>query len=109
MERMADVSRALLEETEHPSLSRAYAVGVQVLLDDPLMTAAFLGDHGVLGSCIGAVHDDRYRARHHLAVEWIATLQDRGALSTRVGPLTRHDLRSAIEALAVLVSSIEMD
>ncbi|XPP25653.1 MAG: TetR/AcrR family transcriptional regulator [Leucobacter sp.] len=132
MERMTTVSRELLGETEHPSLSRAYAVGVQVLLDDPLMTAAFLDDHGVLGSYVDAVHDDRYRARHHFTVEWITALQDRGALSRRVdatslalalssatiglltaakhlGPLTRDNLRSAIEALAMLVSLIEIE
>lgn len=131
MQRMADASRAHLGGTEHPSLSTAYAVGVQVLLDDPLMTATFLDDRGVLGSYIDAVQDDRYRARHRVTVEWIATLQDRGTLSRRVdatslalalssatiglltaakhlGPLTRDDLKSAIDALAVLVSSLEM-
>ncbi len=130
MERMAHASRALLGGTEHPSLSSAYAVGVQVLLDDPLMTAAFLDDHGVLGSYVDAVRDDRYRARHQSTVRWIGALQERGALSPRVdaeslalalssttiglltaakhlGPLTRDDLRSAIETVAVLVSSLE--
>lgn len=130
MQRITDAGRAHLGDTEHPSLSTAYAVGVQVLLDDPLMTAAFLDDRGVLGSYVDAVEDDRYRARHQATVEWIAALQARGTLSGRVdaaslalalssatfglltaakylGPLTRDELRSAIDALAVLVSSLE--
>lgn len=132
MERITRAGRELLGDAEHPPLSQAYAVGVQVLLDDPLMTAAFLDDHGVLGSYVDTAPDDRYRARHRSVVEWVRALQQQGALSTRVdaeslalalssttiglltagkhlGPLTKDDLRSAIEAIAVLVSSLESE
>ena len=130
MERMTRASAERLGGEEHPPLSTAYAVGVQVLLDDPLMTAAFLDDHAVLGSYVESVRDGRYRLRHEAVVEWIVALQGRGALSREVdaeslalalssttlglltaakhlGPLTRDDLRAAIDAVAVLVSSLE--
>ncbi|QEO13014.1 TetR/AcrR family transcriptional regulator [Agromyces intestinalis] len=131
-DRMSAASKARLDDAEHPSLSRSYAVAAEVLLDDRLMTAAFLDDRGVLGSYLDEKRDDRYRARHRAVVEWIAALQQRGELSTRVdaealalalssatiglltaakhlGPLTNDDLRAAIGALAVLVSSLESD
>lgn len=131
MGRMTRASRELLDDLENPPLSRAYAVGVDVLLDDPLMTAAFLDDRGVLGSYIDTVHDNRYRTRHLAVIEWIRTLQDQGLLSTTVqaealaltlssttlglliaarhlGPLSRDDLRAAIDAMAVLVASLEI-
>lgn len=130
MDRMTHASRELLDGMENPPLSRAYAIGVEVLLDDALMTAAFLDDRGVLGSYIDTVDDNRYRTRHLAVIEWIRTLQDQGTLSTAIeaealalalssttlglltaarhlGPLSRKDLRAAIEAMAVLVSSLE--
>lgn len=129
-ERMMLASRDLLGDSEYPPLSRAYAVGVEVLLDDPLMCAAFTDDHGVLGSAVDAVRDDRYRVRHRAVVEWICQLQRRGDLSDEVnaeslalalssttiglltaarhlGPLTAGELRAAIETVAVLVASLE--
>ncbi len=128
MDRMMRAGRDLL--TDDPPLSEAYAVGVEVLLDDPLMTAAFLDDHGVLGSYVDTVEDDRYRLRHRAVVEWIGALQQRGdldpgvdaeglalALSSttlgllsaaqRLGPLTREQLRAAIATMGRLVASLE--
>ncbi|TDE92852.1 TetR/AcrR family transcriptional regulator [Occultella glacieicola] len=132
MDRMNAAASTRLGETVPPSLSRAYAVAVEVLLDDPLMTAAFLDEHGVLGSYADGVTDGRYRARHRAVVAWIEDLQGRGALSDRVaseplalalsattlgllgaakhlGPLTREDLQGALEAVVVLVSALEAD
>jgi AcrR family transcriptional regulator len=131
MDRMNAAARQRLGEAEPPSPSRAYAVAVEVLLDDPLMTAAFLDDDGVLGSYVDGVTDGRYAERHRAVVTWIADLQARGSLSARVapeplalalsattiglltaarhlGPLTRADLQGALEAVAVLVSALEV-
>lgn len=102
MDRTTRVSRELLGDAEHPPLSRAYAVSVQVLLDDPLMTAAFLDDHGVLGSYIDSAPDNRYRARHRSVVKWINVLQEQGALSTRVEA-------ESLALIALLVSSLETE
>lgn len=129
MRRMIDASRELLGDPP-PRLSTAYRVGVQVLLDDPLMTAAFLDDRGVLGSYAETVTDGRYRARYRAVVDWIAELQQAGTLSTRVdaealglalssttlglltaarhlGPLTRDQLEAAIRAMEQLVTGLE--
>ncbi|MBZ2194828.1 TetR/AcrR family transcriptional regulator [Occultella gossypii] len=129
MERMNVAAGQRLGE-EPPSLSRAYAVAVDVLLDEELMTAAFLDDRAVLGSYVDGVTDGRYAERHRAVVAWIADLQEQGSLSARVapeplalalsattiglltaarhlGPLTRADLQAALEAVAVLVSSLE--
>lgn len=129
MGRMTEASRARLGDTP-PRLSEAYRVGVEVLLDDPLMTAAFLDDAGVLGSYIDTVTDGRYRARHLAVVDWIADLQRRGSLSASVdaealalalssttlglltaarhlGPLTRDQLGAAIRAVEQLVAGLE--
>lgn len=112
------------------SLGEAYRVGVQVLMDDPLMTAAFLDDEGVLGSYVGTVTDGRYRARYLGARSWIEGLQARGALSREIeadalalalssttiglltaakllGPLSREQLEAAIRAVEVMVSKLE--
>lgn len=128
-ERLRERSAQLLG-TPTPSLSAAYRVGVEVLLDDPLMTAAFLDDAGVLGSYAASVTDGRYRQRLDDVAEWIAELQAQGrvvkdveatalalALSSatiglltaarHVGPLNREDLRAALGALERLVSGLE--
>ncbi|QWW19582.1 TetR/AcrR family transcriptional regulator [Schaalia sp. 19OD2882] len=129
MGRMVRASRALLGE-EPSRLSSAYRVGVRVLLDEPLMTAAFLDDEGVLGTYISEVSDGRYRARYLAVVEWIRELQRAGALAADVdaeslglalssttlglltaakhlGPLTRDQLEGALEAMEHMVSRLE--
>lgn len=129
MGRMIDASRELLGDTAS-RLSTAYRVGVQVLLDDPLMTAAFLDDKGVLGSYVDTVDDGRYRIRYLAVIDWIAELQKSGSLSARVdaealglalssttlglltaakhlGPLTRNQLEAAIGAVEHMVAGLE--
>ncbi len=129
MRRMTAASQTLLSGTT-PRLSTAYRIGVQVLLENPLMTAAFLDDKGVLGTYAGTVHDGRYRARYLAVVDWIAELQKTGSLDTRVdpealglalssttlglltaakhlGPLTRDQLEAAIRAVEHLVAGLE--
>lgn len=130
MARMRRASAALLDEHVHPPLGRAYAVSARALLDDPLMTAAFLDDRGVLGSYIDSVEDDRYRRRHGDVVSWIEDLQNRGALSgdvdaralaivlssttiglvqasRHIGPVTSDELRAALETVALLLAPLE--
>jgi len=126
--RMTERSHRLLGE--RPRLSEAYRVGLEVLLDEPLMTAAFLDDAGVLGSYADTVRDGRYRERLVGAAEWIAALQSEGELDARVdtaalalalssttlglltaakhlGPLSREQLAGAIAAMELLVSGLE--
>lgn len=129
MHRMTAASRAILGDAP-PRLSTAYRVGVHVLLNDPLMTAAFLDDEGVLGAYARTVSDGRYRARYLAVVDWIAELQQTGSLSTRIdaealglalstttlglltaakhlGPLTRDQLEATIRAMEHLVTGLE--
>lgn len=128
--RMTEAARKLLEAEDAPSLSRAYEAGVKTLLADPLMTAAFVDDRGVLGSYVETVTDGRYRQRYAAVATWIRTLQasDRldsaldpdglalalssatlGLLSAarHLGPITPDDLRTAIETIATLLVSHE--
>lgn len=130
MARMTEAAAAQLGDEDPARLSRAYAVAAQVLLDDPLMTAAFLDDRGVLGSYVDTVTDDRYRQRHQEVVAWIRDLQRQGSLPTeldaeglglalssttlglldaarRLGPLNRDQLHAAIEAMADLLAGLE--
>ena len=104
---------------------------MRALLDDPLMTAAFLDDRGVLGSHVDTVTDGLYLARHSGVVEWLHHLQERGALvgdvdpehlaialssatigllsaSRLIGPLSAAQLEGAVEALARMVSALEV-
>lgn len=129
MSRMIETSRKLLGD-DPPRLSTAYRVGVRVLLDDPLMTAAFLDDEGVLGTYAATVTDGRYRARHLAVVEWINELQKTGALDTHIdaaalglalssttlglltaakylGPLTQDQLEAALLAMEYMVANLE--
>lgn len=115
---------------ENPRLGDAYRCAVRALLDDPLMTAAFLDDRGVLGSHVDTVTDGRYLARHRGVIEWLRHLQERGALvgdvdpehlaialssatigllsaSRLIGPLNAAQLEGAIESLARMVSAME--
>lgn len=128
MARMTERSRELLGE--RPRLSEAYRVGLEVLLDEPLMTAAFLDDAGVLGSYAATVRDGRYRERLAGTAEWIAALQADGELDAGVdtaalalalssttlgllsaakhlGPLSREQLAGAITAMELLVAGLE--
>lgn len=132
MERMTEASQELLGGDPDPALSTAYRFAVEVLLENPLMTAAFLDDKGVLGSYVESVRDDRYRLRYLASVAWITRLQQRGSIKADVdadalalalssttlglltaakhlGPLSRDQLQAAIETMAVLVSSLESD
>jgi len=116
---------------ENPPLSDAYRAAVRVLLEDRLMTAAFLDDRGVLGSHVDTVTDGRYRARHEGVVAWLRSLQERGmllddvdpehlalALSSAtigllsaaklIGPITPAQLEGAVEALGRMAASVEL-
>lgn len=117
--------------TDDVTLSDAYRSAVRALLDDRLMTAAFLDDRGILGSHVSAVTDGRYRARHLLVIEWLRRLQDQGRLRTDIdaehlalalssatigllsanallGPLDTEQLEGAFTALARMVSAFEI-
>ncbi|PRA83090.1 TetR/AcrR family transcriptional regulator [Microbacterium sp. MYb66] len=84
--RMAE--RVRRELGDHPRLSDACRETARALLDDPLMTAAFLDDQGVLGSHVMEVTDGRYRERHHRVVAWFHELQERGLIVGDVDPRT---------------------
>lgn len=115
---------------EDSRLGDAYRCAVRALLDDPLMTAAFLDDRGVLGKHVETVTDGRYPTRHRGVVEWLRHLQARRALagdvdpehlaialssatigllsaSRLIGPLNATQLEGAVEALARMVSAFE--
>lgn len=124
-------ARALAELGERPRLGDAYRVSVSILLEDALMTAAFLDDRGVLGRHVDAVPDDRYRERHRAVVSWLEELQRDGrivedvsaddlalALSSAtigllsaarlLGPLTPDRLQGAIDAIGRMAASFEV-
>ncbi|MFK3679517.1 TetR/AcrR family transcriptional regulator [Microbacterium sp. NPDC090218] len=84
--RMAE--RVRHELGEHPRLSDACRETARALLADPLMTAAFLDDQGVLGAHVMEVTDGRYRERHRRVVDWFRELQERGLIVTDVDPRT---------------------
>ncbi|MGC4151905.1 MAG: helix-turn-helix domain-containing protein [Propionicimonas sp.] len=132
MERMLSASRERLGDDPYPPLSLAYRVGAEVLLEDPLMTAAFLDDAGVLGSYIDTVTDGRYRRRYLATAEWVARLQQQGRLSAdldpealaltlssttlglltasrHLGPLQPERLRAALLAMQSMVALLEPD
>ncbi len=113
-----------------PRLGAAYRAAVRALLEDRLMTAAFLDDRGVLGSHVGTVTDGRYRERHQGVVEWLRSLQEQGllvadiapehvalALSSAtigllsaarlIGPLDAVQLEGALDALARMAATFE--
>ncbi|MEV6286307.1 TetR/AcrR family transcriptional regulator [Kribbella sp. NPDC051770] len=115
---------------ERPRLGAAYRAAVRVLLEDRLMTAAFLDDRGVLGSHVTTVTDGRYRERHQGVLAWLRDLQAQGmlvadvdpehvalALSSAtigllsaarlVGPLSAAELEGALDALARMAATFE--
>lgn len=131
MDRMLAASTALLGGDASPPLSVAYRVGAQVLLSEPLMTAAFLDDGGVLGSYAATVDDGRYRDRFLATAAWVERLQDDGRLTREVdagdlalalssmtlglltasqhlGPLTREQLTGALAAIEAMVARLEL-
>jgi len=123
--------RVQLEVGATPGLGAAYRSAARALLEDPLMTAAFLDDRAVLGSHVETVADDRYRRRHEGVVDWVGELQARGALvadvspehvalalssatigllsaSRLLGPMNPAELEGAIEALARMAATFEV-
>lgn len=115
---------------DRPPLSEAYRASVRVLLQDRLMTAAFLDDRGVLGGHVATVTDGRYRARHRAVVAWLRGLQESGRLADHadpehlalalssatlgllsaarlIGPMSPARLEGAIEALARMAATFE--
>ncbi|GAA1836174.1 TetR/AcrR family transcriptional regulator [Agromyces salentinus] len=115
-----------------PRLGAAYRAAIRALLDDELMTAAFLDDRGVLGTHVGTVDDDRYRRRQDEVVAWLRELQRSGRLAGSVdaehlglalssatigllsagrllGPLSRAQLAGAIDTVAHMAASLETD
>ena len=78
-----------------PSLSALYRATAAALLDDELMTAAFLDDAGVLGAHVATQPTSRYRTRHEQVVSGIRDLQRQGRIVPDVEP----------EALALALSS----
>jgi AcrR family transcriptional regulator len=126
------VERVEVQLGEHPRLGEVYRAALRAVLDDELMTAAFLDDRGVLGRHVDTVADDRYRQRHDGVVAWLRELQRRGALiadvdpehlglalssatigllsaSRLVGPMTEEQLEGAIETLGRMASTFEPD
>lgn len=115
---------------EQPLLSEGYRATIRALLGDPLMTAAYLDDEGVLGAHADAVSDERFRVHFEGTAEWIRQLQERGAFSSavdaeqlalalscatigllsaakRLGPLSPAQLGGAISVLATMVAGFE--
>lgn len=132
MARLNAASAAALGGEPRPRLSVAYRVALEGILDDPLMTAAFLDDRGVLGAYADAHRGERYAARHRAVVAWVRDLQQAGALDSGVdaeglalalssstigllsasrllGPLDRSQLEAALAALADLVARVERE
>lgn len=114
----------------HPSLAAAYRATARALLDDELMTAAFLDDTGVLGAHVAEEQDGRYRERHERVIAWVHDLQRRGlvvadvapeslalALSSAtlgllsavrlLGPLNRDRLESTIDTIGRMAATFE--
>lgn len=91
--RMNDIVRD--ELGDRPRLSAAYRASARALSGDPLMTAAFLDDRGILGAHVAEVDDGRYRDRQRRVVAWLHDLQDRGEIVADAD----------VEALALALSS----
>lgn len=87
--------RVQRERGERPRLSAAYRAFARALVEDPLMTAAYLDDRGILGAHVSEVTDGRYRERHRGVVEWLHELQRQGQIVADV----------EVEPLALALSS----
>lgn len=124
--------RVETELSDEPTLSEGYSATVHALLADPLMTAAFLDDRGVLGSHAETVTDDRFRTHHAAIASWVSQMQTRGdfdatidpdhfslALSSAtigllsasrlLGPLTATQLKGALTSLARMIAAFELN
>lgn len=130
---MARTDARVREEIgDDPRLSTAYRATARAVLADPLLTAAFLDDEGVLGRHVDAVSDTRYRTRHLGVIDWVRDLQHRGlvvstiepeqlalALSSAtigllsaarlLGPVGARDLEGAIDALGTMAAAFETE
>ncbi|WP_334147246.1 TetR/AcrR family transcriptional regulator [Microbacterium sp.] len=125
-------ARVREEIGDDPRLSTAYRATARAVLADPLLTAAFLDDDGVLGQHADAVSDARYRARHLGVIDRVRDLQHRGlvvstiepehlalALSSAtigllsaarlVGPIGTRELEGAIDAIGTMAAAFETD
>lgn len=78
------------------ALSALYRAGVEALLADPLMSAAFLDDRAVLGEHVRAVDPERYRARFRWITAHIEELRAAGRVRPDVDP----------EAVSLALSSV---
>ncbi|MHA6629405.1 TetR/AcrR family transcriptional regulator [Pseudonocardia sichuanensis] len=126
MRRLVRRVREQAAGTGRVGLATAYRLGVDALLDDPLMTAAFLDDHDVLGTQVRNAPADRYRDRAAWLTGYVEQLHAAGALRVEappaavslalsaftigllsanalLGPLSRDRLAAAVEVVAVLV------
>ncbi|PKW17004.1 TetR/AcrR family transcriptional regulator [Saccharopolyspora spinosa] len=125
--RLVDQVRQRVVEASTPvGLSAAYRLGIVALLDDSLLTAAFLDDEAVLGSHMPAVGGDRYRQRFAWITEYVEALHEAGSLasdaapeaisialssftigllsaSSVLGPLTRDQLAAALDVVTTLI------
>lgn len=126
----ARVDEAVRSEIgDEPRVSQAYRATVSAVLDDPLVTAAFLDDRSVLGAHVSESADARYRDRHLGVVDWFRTLQARGALGAvdpealalalssatigllsagrLIGPVDAAQFAGALDVLAQMVETFE--
>ncbi|MGW3470394.1 TetR/AcrR family transcriptional regulator [Saccharopolyspora sp. NPDC000995] len=94
--RLVDQVRKRIVETSTPvGFSAVYRFGIEALLDDSLMTAAFLDDVAVLGSHVRAVGGDRCRQRFAWITEYVEALHEAGSLASDAAP----------EAISIALSS----
>lgn len=85
-------------------LGELYRVAAEALLDDELLTAAYLDDAGVLGDYVASQSDDdRYRRRLDAFSGYIGLLRDRGELDPALDP---ESLTLALAAFTVGLLSI---
>ncbi|WP_190813179.1 TetR/AcrR family transcriptional regulator [Saccharopolyspora pogona] len=125
--RLVDQVRQRVVEASTPvGLSAVYRFGIEALLDDSLMTAAFLDDEAVLGSHVRAVGDDRCRQRFAWIIDYVEALHEAGSLvsdaapeaislalssftigllsvNSVLGPLTRDQLAAALDVVITLI------
>lgn len=120
------------EVGDDPRLSTAYRATARAVLADPLLTAAFLDDEGVLGRHVDTVPDSRYRARHLGVIDRVRDLQRRGLVTRTVdpaqlalalssatigllsaarllGPIGSRELEGAIDALGTMAAALETE
>lgn len=85
--RLLDQVRERSSKSTPPlTLSATYRFGVEALLDDRLMIAAFLDDSAVLGTHAQRANDGRYQDRVEWLTDYIASLQADGTLRSDASP-----------------------